>query len=107
MLKKNKDGDIKVFKHYKNESTRHKNKGLRSNIGSEYELPFIEFCLENGIIHVTMDNQALNEMTYALLNSLRLPNNLWKEFVFLVNHILNKVLHKKSNRTPCELWKGR
>ncbi|XP_074591677.1 mitogen-activated protein kinase kinase kinase YODA-like [Curcuma longa] len=36
-----------------------------------------------------------------------LPQNLWGEAILSANHILNKIPHKKSDKTPYELWKGR
>ena len=46
-------------------------------------------------------------MMNAMLISSGLPQNLWGEAILLANHILNKVPHKKKDKTPYELWKGR
>ena len=32
---------------------------------------------------------------------------MWGEAILSANHILNKVPHKKKEKTPYELWKGR
>ena len=45
-------------------------------------------------------------MMNAMLLSSGLPQNLWGEAILSVNYILNKVLHKKTHKTPYELWKG-
>ena len=53
-LLRSKDEALEVFKHYKNETENQlskKIKVIRSNSGGEYEAPFDEFCLEQGIIH--------------------------------------------------------
>ena len=43
----------------------------------------------------------------ALLISSGLPQNLQGEAILTANYILNKIPHKKSDRTLYELWKGR
>ena len=45
-------------------------------------------------------------MMNAMLISSGLPQNLWGEAILSANYILNKVPHKKTNKTPYELWKG-
>ena len=63
---------------------------FRSDRGGEYESPFAEICLENGIIHQTTTpytpqsnaiverkNRTLKEMMNALLISSGLSQNLW------------------------------
>ena len=61
---------------------------IRSDRGEEYESPFAEICLENGIIHQTITpyttqsngiaerKNSLKEMMNALLISSGLPQNL-------------------------------
>ena len=45
-------------------------------------------------------------MMNAMLISSRLPQNLWGEALLSANYILNKLPHKKLNKTPYSLWKG-
>ncbi|RVW73229.1 Retrovirus-related Pol polyprotein from transposon TNT 1-94 [Vitis vinifera] len=117
-----KDETIELFKHYKNEVENQlskKIKAIRSDRGGEYESPFEEFCLEHGIIHQTTapyspqsngiaerKNRTLKEMMNAMLLSSGLPQNLWGEALLFANYILNKMPHKKTLKTPYELWKG-
>ena len=62
---------------------------IRSDRGGEYESPFVEICLENGLLHQTTapytprsngiaerKNRTLKEMMNALLISSGLPQNL-------------------------------
>ena len=46
-------------------------------------------------------------MMNALLLSSGLPQNLWGEAILSANYILNRIHHKKTNKSPYELWKGR
>ena len=77
---------------------------------------FMEFYSEHGIIHqktapyspqsndiVKCKNQTLKEIMNAMLISSGLPQNLWGEAILLINHIQNKVPHKKKEKTPYEL----
>jgi len=34
------------------------------------------------------------------------PNNLWGEAILSACYIQNKISHKKTGKTPYELWKG-
>jgi hypothetical protein len=43
----------------------------------------------------------------TILISLGAPQNLYGKAILIVNYILNKVAHKKLNKTPYELWNGR
>ena len=92
---------------------------IRSDRGGEYEAPFGDFCSQNGIIHLTTapyspqqngvaerKNITLKEMMNALLLSSGLPQNLWREAILSANYILNRIPHKKTNKSPYELWKG-
>ena len=46
-------------------------------------------------------------MMNSMLNSSRLPHNLWGEALLTTNHILNIIPFKKTNKSPYEIWKGR
>ena len=45
-------------------------------------------------------------MMNAMMISSRLPQNLWGEALLSTNYILNKLPHKKLDKTPYTLWKG-
>ena len=45
-------------------------------------------------------------MMNATLISSGLPQNLWGEALLSANYILNKLPHKKLDKTPYTLWKG-
>ena len=122
-LLRSKDEALNMFIHYKNEVENQlskKIKVLRSDRGGEYEAPFVEFCSLHGIIHQTTapyspqqngiaerKNRTLKEMMNAMLISSGLPQNLWGEAILSANYLLNKIPHKKTGKTPYELWKGR
>jgi hypothetical protein len=46
-------------------------------------------------------------MMNAMLVSSELPTNMWGEAILSTCHIQNKVPHKKTSKTPYELWEGR
>ena len=46
-------------------------------------------------------------MMNVMLISSGLPQNLWEEALLSTNYILNKLPHKKLDKTPYSLWKGR
>ena len=112
-----------MFQHFKNEVENQfdrKIKVVRSDRGGKYEAPFDDFCSQHGIIHQTIasyspqqngvaerKNRTLKEMMNALLLSSGLPQNLWGEAILSANYILNRIPHKKTNKSPYELWKGR
>ena len=91
-LLKSKDKAIEKFILYKNEVENLLNKiikVLRSDQGGEYELPFIDVCAQNGIIHETTTsyspqsngvaerkNRTLKEMMNAMLIISGLPQNM-------------------------------
>jgi hypothetical protein len=49
----------------------------------------------------------LVDMINAILLNAKLPNNLWGEALLTACHIHNRVLSKKSNVSPYEVWNGR
>ena len=122
-LLRSKDEALKMFQHFKNEVENQldrKIKVIRSDRGGEYEAPFGDFCSQHGIIHQTTapyspqqnvvaerKNGTLKEMMNVLLLSSGLPQNLWGEAILSANYILNRIPHKKTNKSPYELWKGR
>ena len=122
-LLRSKDEALEMFQHFKNEVENQldrKIKVIRSDRGGEYEAPFGDFCSQHGIIHQTTapyspqqngvverKNITLKEMMNALLLSSGLPQNLWGEAILSENYILNRIPHKKTNKSPYELWKGR
>ena len=122
-LLRSKDEALEMFQHFKNKVENkldRKIKVIRSDSGGEYEAPFGDFCSQHGIIHQTTapyspqqngvaerKNRTLKEMMNALLLSSGLPQNLWGEAILSANYILNRIPHKKTNKSPYELWKGR
>ena len=42
----------------------------------------------------------------AMLTSSGVPQNLWGEALLSTNYVLNKLPHKRLDKTPYELWKG-
>ena len=122
-LLNSKDEAIDAFKQHKIEVENQLNKKIkmiRSDRGGEYEFPFQEICLENGIIHqktapytpqqngvAERKNRTLKEMMNALLLSFGLPQNLWGEAVLTTTQILNRVPYSKTQIIPYEKWKAR
>lgn len=94
-------------------------KALRSHKGGEYKsLTFLDFCAQHEIIYQTTDpytpqqngvagrkNRTFKDMINSMLNSSELPHNLWGEALLTANIILNKIPHKKTNKSPYEEWK--
>ncbi|KAL0348559.1 UNVERIFIED_CONTAM: Retrovirus-related Pol polyprotein from transposon TNT 1-94 [Sesamum angustifolium] len=122
-LLRSKDEASEMFLKYKAEVENQldkKIKRLRSDRGGEYGTNFLkEFCENNGIIHETSapytpqqngvaerKNRTLKEMMNAMLLSSGMPENMWGEAVLSACYILNRVPHKKLDKTPYELWKG-
>ena len=121
-LLRSKDEALETFTNYKNEVENQlskKIKVIRSNRGGEYVAPFSEFCTQHEIIYQTTapyspqqngvaerKNRTLKETMNAMLISSGATQNLWGEALLSANHILNKLLHKKLDKTPYELWKG-
>ena len=109
-LLNSKDEAIDAFKQYKIEVENQLNKKIkmiRSDRGGEYEFPFQEICLENGIIHqmtasytpqqngvAERKNRTLKEMMNALLLSFGLRQNL------ILGGKLSLQLHRYSIEYP-------
>ncbi|TYK04655.1 ty1-copia retrotransposon protein [Cucumis melo var. makuwa] len=95
-------------------------KRLRSDRSGEYsDKTLKEFYESNGIIHeftapyspqqngiAERKNRTLKEMMNAMLLSSSLSDNMWGEAVLSAYFILNKIPHKRLDKTPYELWKG-
>lgn len=120
---KSKDETTDIFMKYKLEVENQLNKRikrLRSDRGGEYNTNFLKnFCEQNGIIHeftapyspqqngiAERKNRTLKEMMNAMLLSSGLPDNMWGEAALSACYILNRMPHKKLDKTPYELWKG-
>ncbi|CAN1352538.1 Retrovirus-related Pol polyprotein from transposon TNT 1-94, partial [Linum perenne] len=122
-LLKTKDEAAQKFLTFKTESENQldrKVKRLRTDRGGEYGSKLLkDICESSGIIHETTapycpqqngvaerKNRTLKNMMNAMIISSGLPNNLWGEAVLSATHILNRVPHKRLDKTPYELWKG-
>ena len=95
-----------------------KSKKVRSDRGGEYLL-LNKFCEKEGIIHevtppyspesngvAERKNRTLKEMMNAMLVSSAAPNNLWGEALLSACFVQNRIPHKKTQKTPYDLWKG-
>ncbi|KAA0038001.1 ty1-copia retrotransposon protein [Cucumis melo var. makuwa] len=51
-------------------------------------------------------NGTLKEMMNAMLLSSGLSDNIWGEVVLSACFVLNRIPHKRLDKTPYELWKG-
>ncbi|KAL0303170.1 UNVERIFIED_CONTAM: Retrovirus-related Pol polyprotein from transposon TNT 1-94 [Sesamum radiatum] len=122
-LLRTKDEATEIFLKYKCEVENQLDKRikrLRTDRGGEYSTNFLkEFCENNDIIHETSapytpqqngiaerKNRTLKEMMNAMLLSSGMPDNMWGEAVLSACYVLNRVPHKKLDKTPYELWKG-
>ena len=121
-LLKSKDEALEMFQHFKDEVENQldrKIKVIRSDRGGEYEASFGDFCSQHGIIHQTTapyspqqngvdecKNRTLKEIMNTLLLSFGLLQNMWGEAILSANYIFNRIPHKKTNKSPYELWKG-
>ena len=90
---------------------------FRYDRGGEYITKTLEdFCEKNGIIHevsapytpqqnglAARKNITLKEMMNFMLLSSSASNNLWGEAVLYACYILNRVSHKKLDKTSYEL----
>jgi hypothetical protein len=121
---RNKDESFYMFKKYKTKVENQKDKRikvLRSDRDSEYfPQEFINYCEENGLIHqrsapytpqqnglAERKSRTLVDMLNAMILSARLPFNLWGEALLTACHVHNRVLSKKIQSSPYELWNGR
>ena len=119
-----KDEALNMFKTYKAEVENQldkKIKILRSDRGGEYESnDFAEFCSTYGIVHQTTapytpqqngvaerKNRTLKNMINSMLITSGAPHSLWGEACLAANTVLNKIPHKKSDKSPYQLWKGK
>ena len=79
-----------------------------------------EYCEENGLIHqrsasytpqqnglAERKNRTLVDILNAMIISAKLPFNLWGETLLTACHVHNRVLCKKIQSSPYELWNGR
>ena len=122
-LLKSKDEAFEAFQRYKNEvenQLERRIKILKSDRGGEYVHPFKDFCVDHGIIHQTTapyapqsngiaerKNRTLKDTINSLLIQSGLADEMWGEAVLTANYLLNKLPHKKLDKTPYELWHGR
>ncbi|KAA0036921.1 ty1-copia retrotransposon protein [Cucumis melo var. makuwa] len=122
-LIKTKNEAVSMFVKFKVESENQlgkRIKRLRSDRGGEYsDKTLKEFCESNGIIHeftapyspqqngiAERKNRTIKEMMNAMLLSSGLSDNMWGEAVLSACFILNRIPHKRLDKTPYELWKG-
>ena len=122
-LLSSKDEAEEKFLIYKAEVENQLNKNikrLRTDRGGEYDGASLKkFCELNGIIHevtapytpeqngvAERKNRTLKDMMNAMLISSGMPSNMWGEAILYACYVLNRVPHKKSDKTPYELWKG-
>ncbi|GJR77919.1 retrovirus-related pol polyprotein from transposon TNT 1-94 [Tanacetum coccineum] len=119
-----KDEALNMFKTYKAEVKNQPDKKikiLRSDKGGEYESnDFSKFCSTSGIVHQTTapytpqqnrvterKNRTLKNLINSILITSGAPHSLWGEACLAANTILNKIPHKKSDKSPYQLWKGK
>ena len=122
-LLRSKDEAETMFLKYKAEVENQldkKIKRLRTDRGGEYNTNSLrEFCEKNGIIHeftapyspqqngiAERKNRTLKNMMNAMLINSGMSNNMWGEAILIACYILNKVPHKRLDKTPYEMWKG-
>ncbi|KAK1552751.1 hypothetical protein Q3G72_022904 [Acer saccharum] len=95
---------------------------IRSDHRTEFEnAKFSEFCDGLGISHefsaprtpqqngvVERKNRVLQEMARVMLNSKKVPRNLWAEAVNTACYVSNRVFKRPGTKqTSYELWKGK
>ncbi|KAK0588753.1 hypothetical protein LWI29_005016 [Acer saccharum] len=95
---------------------------IRSDHGTEFEnVKFSVFCDGLGISHefsaprtpqqngvVERKNRVLQEMARVMLNSKKVPRNLWAEAVNTACYVSNRVFKRLGTKqTSYELWKGK
>jgi transposase InsO family protein len=123
-LMKNKDESFDMFKKYKTEVENQNDKRmkvLKSDRGGEYfPQEFTNYCEENGLIHqrsapytpqqngvAERKNRILVDMLNVMIISARLSFNLWGKTLLTACHVHNRVLSKKIQSSPYELWNGK
>jgi len=120
-LIKHKDEAFDMFLSYKTEVENQldkKIKMIRSDRGGEYVL-FKNYCVKEGIIHevnppyspesngvAERKYRTLKEMMNAMLISSNALDNIWGEAILTICFLQNRIPHRKSGKTPYELWKG-
>lgn len=123
-LMTNKNEAFSKFQIYKAEVENQLNKKIkifRSDRGMEYfSNEFDDFCETNGIIHdrtapytpqqnglAERKNRTLVEMVNCMLVKSMLPLNLWGEALNTACYLHNRIVSRKTNLCPYELWKNR
>ena len=119
-LMRNKDESFDMFKRYKTEVEKQKDrkiKILQNDRGSEYfPNDFSTFCEEYGIIHQSSapytpqhnglterKNWTLVNMVNVMILSIELSFNLWGEALLTACYVHNRVPSKKIKVSPYEL----
>lgn len=85
-----------------------------------FQMNFLFFCEENRIIHqcsapftpqqnglAERKNRIFIEMVNVMLLNAKLSFSLWDETILTAYHILNRIILKKNNISPYEIWKDR
>jgi len=80
---------------------------------------FNEYCVRESIIHevtppyspesnrvAERKNRPIKKMINAMLISSNASDNLWGETLLTACFLQNRIPHKKTGKTPCELWRG-
>ncbi|GBN72652.1 Retrovirus-related Pol polyprotein from transposon TNT 1-94 [Araneus ventricosus] len=52
-------------------------------------------------------NRTVLEGERSLLNEGKLPANMWAEALLAFTYLKNRFIHRKTNKTPLELWCGK
>ncbi|KAK0605240.1 hypothetical protein LWI29_024494 [Acer saccharum] len=125
---RNKTKAFDYFKKFCNQVQNEKGLGIkkifriRSDHGTEFEnAKFSEFCDGLGISHefsaprtpqqngvVERKNRVLQEMARVMLNSKKVPRNLWAEAVNTACYVSNRVFKRPGTKQMSyELWKGK
>ena len=51
-------------------------------------------------------NRTLKDMMNAMMLNSGMLDNIWGEAILTAYYLLNKIPHKKLDKTPYEMWKG-